>query len=224
MIKCLTSKYINIRFFFIALIFGQLVQAKVQASSELTQILNKYSQASTVEIKLKKTDEKAALGTKTTSDGLLKYSKNKIYIMLNGDKKIEFYYNKNKIWLVEYPDLDFDKQGKRKVTILTKTSPSLIKGLLGLFSNQKKFLKEFVILKEVKEKDLLTVDLKPNEKSLKAFTLIINTKERSLNQIVFVDDVDTKTTLDFDQLKLNKKMSSNEFQFKAQKADEVIPE
>lgn len=168
--------------------------------------------------------KKNALGTKTSSEGILKFSKNKIYILLNGDKKIEFYYKANKIWLVEYPDLDFDKNGKRKVTILTKSTPVLLKGLINLFSNQKKFLKEFKIVKESKDQDNLIVELKPTEKNLKSFSLVINVKERSINQVTFVDDVDTKTTLELSQLKLNRKMTAADFQFKSQKTDEVIPE
>lgn len=195
-----------------------------QASPELTQVLGKYTKASSVEVSLKKTDEKNALGTKTSSEGILKFSKNKIYILLNGDKKIEFYYKANKIWLVEYPDLDFDKNGKRKVTILTKSTPVLLKGLINLFSNQKKFLKEFKIVKESKDQDNLIVELKPTEKNLKSFSLVINVKERSINQVTFVDDVDTKTTLELSQLKLNRKMTAADFQFKSQKTDEVIPE
>jgi len=195
-----------------------------QASPELTQVLSKYTKASSVEVSLKKTDEKNALGTKTSSEGILKFSKNKIYILLNGDKKIEFYYKANKIWLVEYPDLDFDKNGKRKVTILTKSTPVLLKGLINLFSNQKKFLKEFKIVKESKDQDNLIVELKPTEKNLKSFSLVINVKERSINQVTFVDDVDTKTTLELSQLKLNRKMTAADFQFKSQKTDEVIPE
>lgn len=201
-----------------------LLVLSAHASPELTQVLGKYTKASSVEVSLKKTDEKNALGTKTSSEGLLKFSKNKIYILLNGDKKIEFYYKANKIWLVEYPDLDFDKNGKRKVTILTKSTPVLLKGLINLFSNQKKFLKEFKIVKESKDQDNLIVELKPTEKNLKSFSLVINTKERSINQVTFVDDVDTKTTLELSQLKLNRKMTAADFQFKSQKTDEVIPE
>lgn len=201
-----------------------LLGLSAHASPELTQVLGKYTKASSVEVSLKKTDEKNALGTKTSSEGLLKFSKNKIYILLNGDKKIEFYYKANKIWLVEYPDLDFDKNGKRKVTILTKSTPVLLKGLINLFSNQKKFLKEFKIVKELKDQDNLIVELKPSEKNLKSFSLIINTKERSINQVTFVDDVDTKTTLELSHLKLNRKMTAADFQFKSQKTDEVIPE
>jgi outer membrane lipoprotein-sorting protein len=194
------------------------------ASGELTKILSKYTGAKNVEVKVKKTDEKTTIGTKSVSEGVLKFSKNKIFISLVGEKKIELFYNNNTIWLVEYPDLDFDKDGHRKVAILKKSTPVLMTGLINLFSSQKKFLKEFKVIKEKIDGDLLTVDFKPDQKSLKTFTLVINLKERTINQVIFTDDVDTKTTLELDKLKLNKKLNAADFQFKKQKSDEVTIE
>ena len=195
-----------------------------QAASEFSKILSKYTSAINVEVNLKKTDEKMTLGTKSVSEGTLKFAKDKIYIILNGEKKVEFFYNNNSIWLVEYPDLDFDKDGKRKVTVLKKTTPALMSGLINLFSNQKKFLKEFKVLSEKKEGDDLIVDFKPAQKNLKSFTLIIGQSDRTINKVIFTDDVDTKTTLELDKLKLNKKMSAGNFQFKKLKTDEVTNE
>ncbi len=194
------------------------------AASEYSNILSKYTSAQNVEVNLKKTDEKLTLGTKSVSEGLLKFAKDKIYISLQGDKKIEFFYQKNIIWLVEYPDQDFEKDGHRKVAIFKKTSPVLMSGIINLFSNQKKFLKEFKVLSEKKDNDILKVEFKPSQKNLKTLTLVISLKERTINQVIFVDDVDTKTTLELDKLKLNKKMSSAVFEFKELKSDEVTKE
>jgi outer membrane lipoprotein-sorting protein len=194
------------------------------ASNEFTKILNKYTSATSVEVKIKKTDEKITIGTKSTSEGVLKFAKDKIFISLKGDKKIEFFYNNNTIRLVEYPDQDFEKDGKRKVTELKKTTPALMLGLIHLFSNQKKFLKEFKVLSEKKVDENLIVEFKPSQKNLKTFTLLFGLKDKTINQVMFTDDVDTKTTLELDQLKLNKKLNSNDFEFKKLKTDEVTTE
>ncbi len=210
---------------FIALFaFATLIFFEAQAAKEFTKTLSKYASSQNIQVHLKKSDEKSTLGTKSVSEGTLKFSRDKIYIMLNGEKKIEFFYNKSTIWLVEYPDVDFDKNGKRKVTILKKSTPVLISGLINLFSNQKKFLKEFKVLSEKKDGDKLTVEFKPAQKNLKTFTLIIGTKEKSINQVIFTDDVDTKTTLDLSELRLNHKMSAADFEFKKLKSDEVTHE
>ncbi len=194
------------------------------AAKEFTKTLSKYSSAQNIEVVLKKTDEKAALGTKSVSEGILKFAKDKIYIMLNGEKKIEFFYKKNTVWLVEYPDVDFDKNGKRKVAILKKSTPVLMSGLINLFSNQKKFLKEFKVASEKQEGNTLKVEFIPKQKNLKSFVLIIDKKDRLIQKVVFTDDIDTKTTLDLSNLKLNKKMSSSEFDYKKLKTDEVTYE
>lgn len=194
------------------------------ANAELTKILNKYTSSKTVSLDLKKTDEKIALGTKETSDGTLKYSKNRIHVVLNSDKKVEFYYNNNTIWLVEYPDKDFDKDGKRKVTVVKKNTPVLMKSLINLFSSKKKFLKEFKVINERTEDGQLIVDFEPQYKNLKKFSLEMDIKKQLISKVIFIDDVDTKTILELSNLKTNKKLSSSEFQFKKNKTDEVIYE
>lgn len=206
------------------LIATLLVYSKAFATAEFSKVLSKYTNAKNVEVQVKKTDEKMALGTKSSSEGVLKFSKNRIFITLNGEKKIEFFYNSNTIWLVEYPDLDFDKDGKRKVTVLKKNTPALMSGLINLFSNQKKFLKEFSVISEKKEGNNLIVDFKPNQKNLKTFTLVIGLKDRTINQVIFTDDVDTKTTLELDKLKINRKINASDFQYKKLKTDEVTQE
>lgn len=198
--------------------------AAKESNKELTKTLSKYSSAQNVEVGLKKTDEKAALGTKSISEGVLKFAKDKIYIMLNGDKKIELFYKKSTVWLIEYPDLDFDKDGKRKVAVLKKSTPVLMSGLINLFSNQKKFLKEFKVVSEKLDGNQLTVEFLPKQKNLKSFTLVIDKKDRLIKQVMFTDDIDTKTTLDLSNLKMNKKMSSSEFEYKKLKSDEVTYE
>ena len=194
---------------------------EAHAAKEFTKTLNKYASAESIEVGLKETDEKSTLGTKSISEGTLKFAKSKIYILLNGDKKIEFFYKNKTIWLVEYPDLDFDKNGKRKVTVIKKSTPALISGLINLFSDQKQFLKEFKVLSEKKDGDKLTVEFKPTQKNLKSFTLVIAQKERLIQQVLFTDDVDTKTALDLSDLKLNKKVQAADFEFKKLKSDEV---
>ena len=51
------------------------------------EILQKYANASNITVAIEKQDEKMALGTKTISEGTIKYSAGKIYLVLNSDKK-----------------------------------------------------------------------------------------------------------------------------------------
>lgn len=213
----------NISIFF-SVILTVVLSVSAYASPQLTKILEKYSKSSSVQVQVKKIDEKLTLGSKSTSQGILKHADGKIYLVLENDRKTEFFYNNKKITLVEYPDQDFDKDGNRKVTILSKTKSPIIDGLLRLFSNTKSFLREFKFISEKTEDDSLIVELKPPQKNLKKFSLILNLKEKLIDSIILVDDVDTKTTLELSELKLNHKISQNTFEFKPMKSDEVIPE
>ncbi len=194
------------------------------ASLQVNKILEKYSKSSSVEVQIKKIDEKLTLGSKTVSQGILKHAGGKIYLILESDKKVEFFYKDKKITLVEYPDQDFDKDGNRKVTVLSKNKPAIIDGLLKLFSNTKTFLREFKVLSEKPDGDSLVVELKPPQKNLKSFSIILNKKDKLIDSIILIDDVDTKTTLELKSLKLSEKISPSTFEFKPMKSDEVIPE
>jgi hypothetical protein len=193
-------------------------------TSVLQKTLQKYSKASTLQTEIFKTDEKIVLGTKSEATGALMLEKNKIYISQTGEKKVDFYYNNNTLTLVEYPDADFGKDGARKVTTLKKSVPPFVKSLLNLFSNPKSFNKDFKTISETKKDNEVVVELKPSMKNLKNFTLKINAKENEITELVFVDDVDTRTTIKFAKIVLNKKIKKDAFLYTRLKTDEVITE
>ena len=204
-------------FFFTLILTSVFANAKV-----LQKALEKYSGAATIQFDIHKIDEKIILGTKSESSGLLKFQKNKIYILQEGEKKVEIFYVDKTLSLVEYPDADFGPDGKRKITILKNSAPPLIKSLLSLFSNPKTFSKEFSVVSEKTVDDLLVLELKPKQKNIKNLVLKVRPTDSSLIELSFVDDVETKTTLQFSNLKLNSKMKSSDFQYKSLKTDEVM--
>ena len=188
----------------------------------MQKTLQKYAKASSLQFNIKKIDEKIVLGTKSESQGLLKYQNNKIYILQNGDKKVEvFYFGKN-LTLVEYPDADFNAAGKRKVTILKNTSSPLVKSLLNLFSDTAGFNKQMTVISEKTVDGVLSVELSSKAENMKNLALKINVKDLNLMELSFVDDVETKTTLQFEKLKLGAKIKKSEFQYKPLKTDEVL--
>lgn len=188
----------------------------------LQRALDKHAKATSIQYDIKKIDEKIILQTKSESQGILKYQKSRIYISLNNDKKNEFFYSDKVLSLVEHPDADFDKSEKRKVTVLKKSIPPLVKSLLNLFSNPKNFAKEFPVVSEKTADGTSVIKLKSNQKNIKDLALKINSKDFSMMELSFVDDVDTKTSIEFNNLKLNTKMSKTDFQFKPSKTDEVL--
>ena len=207
----------------ILLMLSVFAALSASAKSEaLQKALDKYSKASSIQTEIKKIDEKMILGTKSESSGVLKYQKNKIYISQNGDKKIEFFYNDKTLILVEYPDAEFEKQGNRKVTTLKKTIPPLVNSLLNLFSSPKNFNKEFKTISEKKENETFAIALRPTQKTLKNFNLLVDAKNYQIKELSFTDDVDTKTTIQFTNVKLNTKINKADFQFTKLKTDEEM--
>lgn len=197
---------------------------KATQVSVLQKALEQYAQASSFQAHIKKTDEKVILGTKSESQGTLNYQSKKIHISLNGEKKVEFFFANQTVTLVEYPDADFNPNGPRKVTVLKKSIPPFLDSLLNLFSNPKNFHKAFAVVSEKKDKDFATVELKPEQKTIKSLTLKINLKNNLLSEVVFVDDVETKTTIEMTETVLNKKFDKNEFIFTKLKTDEEMKE
>jgi outer membrane lipoprotein-sorting protein len=193
-------------------------------ASVLQKSLDKHAKATSIQYDIKKIDEKIILGTQNESTGVLKYQKSRIYILQNGDKKVEIYFSDKVLSLVEHPDLDFDKTAKRKVTVIKKLVPPLVKSLLNLFSNPKNFNKEFPIVSQNEKDGIVSYVLKSKEKNIKELNLKINAKDLSLSELSFVDDVDTKTSIQFSNLKLNTKISKSDFQYKPLKTDEVMNE
>lgn len=206
----------------ITLFFLTLTGVYAAEAQTLQKTLQKYSEMSSIQFDLKKTDEKVILGTKSESTGVLKYQKNKIYISQNGAKKTELFYTGKVLTLVEHPDLDFGDDGKRKVTVIKKNIPPLVTSLLNLFSNPKNFTKEFSVVTQSESDGVFAATLKPKSNSIKNLNLKINIADLSITEMSFVDDVDTKTTLSFSNLQTNKKMNNSVFQYKAQKTDEVL--
>ncbi len=201
--------------------FFFLVATQVEAQA-LQKTLKKYSKAKSLQFDIKKTDEKIIMGTRSEYKGLLKFQKNKIYIMQDGDKKVEVFYMDKTLTLVEYPDADFGPAGKRKVTVLKNADSPLIKSLLSLFSTPKVFNQQFATISEKNSQGISTVELKPKAENIKNLFLKVNAKNSKLLELSFTDDVETKTTMQFDNEKLNNKMRKSEFQYKLLTTDEVL--
>ena len=199
-------------------------KASAAKSSVLQKTLDKYAQAQSLQADIKKIDDKVVLGTKSESQGQMKYQNKKIHIVLNSEKKVEFFYSNQTVVLVEYPDADFAKDGARKVTTLKKSIPPFLEGLLNLFSNPKSFNKSFRVVSEKIDQNIATIDLQPEQKNIKSLSLKIDTKTNLLTQILFVDDAETKTSIDLTNTVLNKKIDKNEFTFVKQKTDEEMKE
>lgn len=186
------------------------------------KILKKYAQSKAFKMSVQKTDAKKTLGTSQVSKGTLIFSKNKFNLELASDRKTEIIYNGSKIWLIEYPDTDFDPSGKRKVTVLSSEQSILAKQFLNLFSDPKRLFTEFKVLEVITTDDKrTTIAFKSNQKSIKKFQVEFDDAKSLVSQVQFTDDVDTSTTLSFADTKFIKDTPKDIFKYKPLKTDEV---
>jgi outer membrane lipoprotein-sorting protein len=191
-------------------------------SSLIQDILGKYSASAGVKAKLEKTDFKKTLGLKSTTSGEMLYANGKIYILFNGEKKSEVIYNGENLWIIEYPDIDFDPKGKRKVTEISGHKPALAQQIVGLFQEPIKFLKNFKIISQKTDGKIITVRFESKDKAIQNFEVEFNTYRKLIKSIQFTDDVQTETRIEFASTELLKKAPRGVFQYKRKKDDEVM--
>ena len=146
-----------------------------------------------------KTDLKKTLGIKNTNPGELQYAEGKINISISGEKKSEIIYNGNDLWVIEYPDLDFDPKAKRKVTEIQNHKPALAQQIIGLFQAPEIFIKNFKTVSEIVNGKMTTVRFESKDKAIQNFEVEFNTQKLLINSIQFTDDVQTQTHIEFKQ-------------------------
>jgi outer membrane lipoprotein-sorting protein len=212
--------------FFLSSHFVLAIQSKPINSkpkeSITSQILKKYSKSAGVRIDFSKTDFKKTIGIKKISQGQLQYSAGKINVLTTGEKKVEIIYNGKNLWVIEYPDLDFNPKAQRKVTEIFDQKPALAQQIVSLFQDSAEFLKNFKILSDKKDGKMQTVMFESKDKSIQNFQVEFNTSKMLINSIEFTDDVQTLTHIEFKQTEFLKKSPENIFEYKRLKNDEVM--
>jgi len=188
--------------------------------ADVNQVLQQYSKSKAIQADIIKTDFKKTLGLTKITNGNLKYTGGKINILFTGDKKTEIIYNGVKLWIIEYPDLDFDPKGKRKVTEVSGTKPILGQQLVELFQKPKQFLKKFKFLSE--KNNIVIFESKPIDKGAQNFKIEIDTKNKIIQSIQFTDDVQTETRIEFVKTLFLKKVPQEIFEYKRKKDDEAV--
>jgi hypothetical protein len=212
------NKFLILIFYFTSVLCVQ----GLAIDSALLKTLTKYSEANGIKAQFIKTDYKKTLGTKKSVPGEMKYSNGKINITISSDLKSEIIYNGRKLWIIEYPDLDFNPKGHRKVTEINNHKPALAQQIVGLFQNPNKFLKKFKIISEKSDGKMKTAHFESKDKGIQNFQVEYSTKKQLINSIRFVDDVQTETHIEFSKTEFLKKAPTGAFEYKSKKDDEVM--
>ena len=184
------------------------------------EILKKYNSATAVEMQTTKQVTKATLGTTSDAEGILLYSKNKIYFSSEKPTKTEIIYNKN-VWVIEYPDLDFDDKAGRKITMFDSSKLPFIKTIAELLSSPEKFLASGTAI-SVKDDSVLIESEKIKSTSLKKFVVVLDKKDKLISSILLTDDLNTDTTFKIQKTNFLKTVSQKKFTYKKIKTDEIL--
>jgi outer membrane lipoprotein-sorting protein len=204
------------------LCFTSVFAAQKKTETVMSKTLSRYSDAAGVRAQFIKTDAKKTLGTKKSVLGEMQYSDNKINIVLAGEIKTEIIFNGNNLWLIEYPDLDFDPKGKRKVTEIKDHKPVLAQQIVGLFQKPEQFIKKFKIISEKNEGKIKIVSFQSKDKAIQNFDVEFSIAKLLINSIRFTDDVQTETKIEFKETEFLKIAPQGIFNYKRKKDDEVL--
>ena len=221
--KSLINQLIVLVIFLMAL-FTQAESAKKPSTDPnklaAIKILKKYNSAAAVEMQTKKQVTKVTLGTTSDAEGILVYSKNKIYFSSEKPTKTEIIYNKN-VWVIESPDLDFDDQAGRKVTVFDAGKVPFIKTIAELLSAPEKFFTKETTITE--KDDYISIESdKIKNTSLKKFVVVLNKKNQLISSILVTDDLNTDTTFNIQKTDFLKTAPKNKFNYKKIKTDEIL--
>ena len=201
-------------------LFGAL--ASGQTTFIADKVMEKYSKSPGIKAKFEKTDYKKTLGLNQKATGILNYADGKINLVIDSDRKSEIIFNGKKLWIIDYPDLDFDPKGKRKVTEIEDHKPALAQQLVNLFKSPEQFKDNFKIIKTKDNGKMYVIEYSSKDKAIKDFKVEFNTYKNLINSITFTDDVQTETKIEFKQTEFLKKAPAGIFEYKRHKNDEVM--
>jgi hypothetical protein len=222
-IKSLTSTVLTFTVCFMTCVgFAETAKvAKIDPNKSIAiKILKKYNAAGAVEMQTKKQVAKVTLGTTSDTEGVLLYSKNKIHFTAEKPVKSEIIYNKN-VWVIEYPDLELDESGARKVTEFNSNKVPFIKTIAELLATPEKFFTKDTVITE-KEGQLSIESDKIKNASLKKFVVVLNKKDQIISSILLTDDLNTNTIFNIQKTNFLKAAPKNKFSYKKIKTDEIL--
>ncbi len=199
------------------------VSGQVSGQPSVTQsaekILKQYNKKTGIELNIEVKTEKKTLGTVTNQKANLKSIGKKVFLAVEGEKKSEVIFNGEKLYVISYPDLDLDPDGKRKVIITKITDDNHMSVLSQLFSQPQTMFKKFKIEKIAKPTGEFELKLISVKNDIRPLYLQFNKK--ILSSIFYTDDVGTETTLILSEPKAGK-FKSKIFNYIQKKTDEVI--
>lgn len=197
-----------------------IASAATNGAETLQKITKKYRDTKLVEMDVEKTVKSELLGKETKHEGKIFLGAGKFRWENSKPEKTLLVYDGKTIWSEQTPPPEFGgpaQVARGKVDKKTK-SHILLSTLIGT-----DIKKNFKILGESRDGDMLTVDVKPlnDDLSVAAMSLRLNLKDNTLSQISYKDDIGNLTTLTFTNVSFLKSEKKNLFKYQPPKDAQV---
>lgn len=198
--------------------FGSFAYAEV--GSVLKDLSKHYRDAALVEMNVEKRVKSELLGKQTIYQGKIFLMKGKFRWENTIPEKTLLVFDGNTIWSEQTPPKEFGgpvQVAKGKVDRKT-SSQVLISSLLGA-----ELEKNFKVLKNTKEGDLLLLELAPvkPDPAFKVLNVKIDSSEKTLEEVAYEDDIGNLTTLKFSGIQFQKKSKPQLFKYQPPKGAQV---
>lgn len=212
-------KAFKILFFSLFLSFSAMA-ATGNGAATLQKITKKYRNTKLVEMSVEKVIKSELLGKETKHEGKIFLGAGKFRWENTTPEKSLLVYDGKTIWSEQTPPPEFGgpvQVARGKVDKKTK-SHILLSTLVGTDVK-----KNFKVLKEKVDGDVMTLDVQPlqDDLTIKEMSMKLDTKENTLSQISYKDDIGNVTTLNFSNVNFLKSEQKNLFKYQPPKDAQV---
>jgi outer membrane lipoprotein carrier protein len=204
--------------FFLLSFFGPGAQAVTGAA--LREVSKKYGETKLVEMTVEKFVKSDLLGKETKYDGRIFLTKGKFRWENTTPEKTLLVFDGTVIWSEQTPPKEFGGPVQVARGRVDKRTGAhiLISSLTG-----SDLTKNFKVLKEEKEGELLKLDIVPlkGDLTVKSLQVVINPKDKTMREISYRDDIGNLTTLSFSHIKFLNKEKNKLFKYQPPKGAQV---
>jgi len=224
----LNYKEMSLKLIIFTLIFGigtfltKNANAVEIVPPELTEILDIYRQSESIILEVRKIQKNVMLDKEVTYKGMIRFVKGKFYWETTDPEKNLVVYDGKTLWTVQYPPSEFKEMPLQvaKMSIKSKkNSPIILAEIFGTRPIQS----IFKVKQKSKDGALVNYELKEkkSEFGLKNLILKIDTKEKRVASIEYLDEVENETKLEFRSTQFNIKVKQSLFNYKPPKNAKV---
>ena len=208
-------------FFLVILLVSSLgfADKEIDTLKPLKEMLSRIQKAACVDFHLEKTIHSDVMGTDKVYKGRAYLAGALFRFETEAPEKTLVVYDGKILWVVRYPDADFGgKIEASRIHLKSKQKDQLV---LSQLLSEGKLLESFDVVKTAEEKELISYEGKPKDKSMNIQKVNLQVKNKNLQILEYVDEVGNKTSLKITSQKLLKNLDTKHFVYHPEKGAQV---